>query len=68
MNFLLKLLSFIGLGLSVIPSFMVFYNQLDLVTYKQLMLVGTVLWLVTAPWWINKDSNAQVDKRDTAIS
>ncbi len=51
----LKLLSFLGLALTLIPSLFVFTGVIELPLYKTLMLVGTVLWFVTAPFWINKE-------------
>ncbi len=49
-----KILSFIGLGLTVIPSFLVFSGSLTLDQHKTYMLIGTILWFVTAPMWMNK--------------
>lgn len=51
---ILIIISMIGLGLTVIPSFFVFAKVISLSTHKQLMFVGTVLWFVTAPFWIGK--------------
>lgn len=52
---LLKTISYAGLALSILPSLFVFQGVLSLVTYKQLMLVGTLLWVSTAPFWINRN-------------
>lgn len=57
MRFLIIIVSFIGLALTIIPSFFVFYGNLELETTKILMLVGSLLWLFTTPLWINKNSN-----------
>lgn len=54
MKILLKLLSFIGLLLTVVPSFMVFAGTIDLSMHKNLMLAGTLLWFIPAPFWMNK--------------
>jgi hypothetical protein len=51
---LLKVLSFLGLAGTLVPSFLVFSGWITLETYKSVMLGGTVLYLATAPWWINK--------------
>lgn len=51
---LIKLVSYIGLGLTLIPSFLVLTGNTTLETNKILMLVGTLLWFVTAPTWMNK--------------
>ena len=51
---LLKILSYTGLCLTIIPSFLVFQELISLDLYKDLMLGGSLLWLIIAPFWINK--------------
>ena len=53
MTALLKTLSFVGLALTVGPSFLVFAGAIAWETHAALMLVGTVLWFATAPFWMN---------------
>jgi len=48
----LKLISFAGLGLTVVPSFLVFVGRITWDTHAALMLVGTVLWSASAPFWM----------------
>ena len=48
------ILGFIGLGLTLIPSILVFTGKITPEWHKQLMLIGTVLWFVTAPGWLGK--------------
>lgn len=55
MKTLLKLLSFIGLGLTVVPSVLVFIGQLEMQTNLRLMTVGMLLWFGTAVFWIKPD-------------
>ena len=50
----LKIVSFAGLFLTLIPSIMVFSNGLDLDSCKNLMLLGTIIWFGTSPFWMNK--------------
>lgn len=52
MTLLLKVLSFLGLGLTVGPAFLVFAGAISWDTHATLMLVGTVLWFGTAPFWM----------------
>ncbi|GAA4458359.1 hypothetical protein GCM10023189_30480 [Nibrella saemangeumensis] len=52
MKTILKPLSYIGLALTVVPAFLVFYGVLSLADHKLLMLAGMLLWFVTAPFWI----------------
>ena len=53
----LKLISFTGLGLTVIPSFLVFAGRIAWGTHATLMLVGTVLWFASAPFWMLGDGS-----------
>ena len=52
MNALLKLLSALGLALTVVPAALVFLAGLAWETHAVLMGVGTVLWFATAPFWM----------------
>jgi hypothetical protein len=54
MKQLLKYISFLGLLLTVVPSFLVFAGTIDIGMHKILMLVGTFLWFIPAPFWIKK--------------
>ncbi len=53
---ILKLLSFVGLGLTIIPSILVFMLLISHEMHTNLMGTGMILWFVTAPFWINKDN------------
>jgi high-affinity Fe2+/Pb2+ permease len=54
MKLLLKLISFIGLALTVIPAFLVFAGTIDLSMHKNLMLAGTLFWFIPAPFWMGR--------------
>ena len=54
MKMILKIISAIGLILTLVPSFMVFSGSITLDMHKWLMLLGTIMWFVTAPFWMNK--------------
>ncbi len=54
MKMILKLISLIGLGLTLLPSFFVFSGLIELDPNKNLMILGTILWFITAPFWMNK--------------
>lgn len=56
---LLKILSFIGLGMTIIPSILVYLGTISHDTHINLMGIGMVAWFVTAPFWINKDSDTK---------
>jgi hypothetical protein len=55
MMLLLKIISFIGLGLTIIPSLMVLSGQMDINLNKSLMIIGTALWFTTVPFWMNRN-------------
>jgi hypothetical protein len=49
-----KIISYIGLGLTVVPSFLLLSDGFEDIQYQMLATVGMVLWFVTAPFWINR--------------
>ena len=59
MKLLLKAGSVIGLGLTVVPAFLVFSGTLTWDTHAVLMAVGALLWFVTAPFWMAKEVAAR---------
>jgi predicted membrane channel-forming protein YqfA (hemolysin III family) len=48
----LQVISFLGLALSIVPAFLVFYEVVSKQTYLWLMILGMVLWFGTAIFWI----------------
>ena len=54
MKLLIKFISYIGLGLTLIPSFLVFTGSISLDSSKMFMFVGTIIWFISAPGWMNK--------------
>ena len=54
MKTLLKIVSLIGLLATIVPSFLVFAEIITLDTNKLLMIIGTILWFVSVPFWMNK--------------
>jgi hypothetical protein len=54
MTIALKVVSYLGLGLTLIPAFLVFAGILSWNIHALLMMVGTVLWFITAPFWIKE--------------
>jgi hypothetical protein len=57
MKRLLIVASYIGLGLTLIPSFLVFGGRITLESNKVLMLFGTILWFVAASRWLGTDES-----------
>ena len=54
MRSLLKIVSLIGLLATIVPSLLVFWGVITLDSNKVLMIIGTLLWFSTAPFWMNK--------------
>jgi hypothetical protein len=51
---LLKIISIIGLILTLLPSLLVFYKRIEFNWHLNLMVLGMVLWFSTAPFWMKK--------------
>ncbi len=54
MNSIIKLISYFGLALTIIPSILVFAGFTTLETSKIFMIIGTIIWFISAPSWMNK--------------
>ena len=54
MKNIVKIISYAGLGLSIIPAILVFNGSINADTCKMLMAAGTFIWFTTAPSWMNK--------------
>lgn len=54
MNILLKVLSFVGLALTIVPSVLVFAQEIAMDAHKQLMVIGMLLWFTTSPFWMKE--------------
>jgi hypothetical protein len=52
MRTFLKAVSFIGLALTIVPAFLVYNAAITWDSHALLMLIGTVLWFFTAPFWM----------------
>jgi len=66
MRTLLKIGSFVGLALTVVPALLVFSGTLTWRVHATLMAIGAVLWFVTAPFWMVKENSAQVPEGSQA--
>lgn len=56
---LLKLISYLALAGTIIPSLLVFFTDLDPQTNKYIMAIAMLVWFGTAPFWINKKSGEE---------
>ncbi|MFC1528296.1 hypothetical protein ACFL5B_00145 [Candidatus Latescibacterota bacterium] len=53
------ILALTGLGLTVVPSFFVFYGNLAWKLHTQLMFVGMLIWFVFAPFGMKKSKSSE---------
>jgi hypothetical protein len=58
-NSLLKIISYLALAGTIIPSLLVFFGDLDNQLNKNIMAVSMFLWFLTAPFWINKKTGEE---------
>jgi hypothetical protein len=54
MTLILKLLSFTGLALTVVPSYLVFKDVIAFEQHTMLMVIGMILWFATSPFWMKE--------------
>lgn len=55
---ILKLISGLSIGvLILLMSILSFLGKVDLATVKMLMLIGTILWFVSTPFWMKEENN-----------
>ncbi|WP_199535583.1 hypothetical protein [Rhodohalobacter sp. SW132] len=54
MNSILKIVSFSGLLLTIVPSFLVFNGTISFQLHTTLMLVGMILWFASSPFWMKE--------------
>lgn len=55
MKHLLRILSYLGLALSVGPALLVWKGVLSMPANLNLMAAGMLLWFLTAVFWIKED-------------
>ena len=67
MKALLKVLSYVGLALTLIPAFLVFMGEIPFETNKTLMLIGTICWFISAPSWMNKSSDEEALEQEKQL-
>lgn len=51
MRTFLKIAAALALGLTIVPSFLVFFGVISWTTHAGLMTAGMVLWFATASWY-----------------
>lgn len=51
---LLIVISIVGLALTIVPSILVFAQEISIEMHKQLMLPGMILWFFSSPFWMKE--------------
>ncbi|SFT50527.1 hypothetical protein SAMN04489724_1044 [Algoriphagus locisalis] len=59
MKNILKIISFVALVVTLAPSFLVFKGIITPELSKTLMLIGTIVWFVSASFWMNKSEEGE---------
>lgn len=54
MKTILLIVSYLGLALTLLPSFFFVAGVVPSATYKSLMVIGTLLWFGTSVFWVGK--------------
>ena len=60
-SLILKIISYLALAGTIIPSMLVFFGEMDLQTNKNIMTISMIIWFVTVPFWINKKVDEVVE-------
>ncbi len=55
----LKIASLAGLILTIAPGFLHFAGVIEFETHKWITFLGTVIYLSTAPFWMNKEKKKE---------
>jgi len=54
---LIPVVSIIGLALVIVPPIVYLAGAIDKSSMTSLMLVGTIVWFVTAPFWLGRKAD-----------
>jgi hypothetical protein len=54
MKILAVIVSFLGLALVLLPSILYLASAIDKANMNSLMLVGTIVWFVAVPFWMDR--------------
>ena len=62
MKNLAKIISFLALVASLVPSFLYFFGTIDHAAVKWTTLAGTIIWFISTPLW-----TGQCETADTSV-
>jgi uncharacterized membrane protein len=61
MKILMPIVSFLGLVLVFVPAVAYLADTMDKNTMTTIMLIGTVIWFVSAPFWMGRNASKERD-------
>jgi hypothetical protein len=61
----LKIVSWIALAATIVPSILSFLGMLSLNTVSSIALIGTIVWFIVTPLWM--DRKPEVDDKEVQI-
>jgi len=59
MKILLRIVSFAGLLLVILPAILTFARHMEFDQAKGWMMAGTIVWFATAVFWLGKKKQAE---------
>lgn len=62
MNAITKVVSLVALLATVVPCILFFLGLVDHSAVKVAALVGTVVWFISTPFWMNRDLGPDADQ------
>ena len=54
MGLVLQIISWIALGMTVLPSILFFLGRMELDSVKWILIPATVVWFAATPFWMGK--------------
>lgn len=59
MRTILKILSYGGLVLTILPSLLVLSGAMEFGSHYYWTLAGTLIWFITAPFWVDRKKKVE---------
>ena len=56
---ILKIISYTGLGLTIIPSILFLMDKIELSQLKLYMLIGVIVWFGSAVFWVGRKTKEE---------
>jgi len=63
MKLVLKIISYTGLGLTIIPSILFLMDKIELSQLKLYMLIGVIVWFGSAVFWVGRKKKEEAGSK-----